>query len=177
MTIKQQHQYSCLNQKQFITSWRAACVSWINQWDSCSIPPGFALGHHLQVLKLNPSKRLAERKKWEKLLRCIGGRGLRFLHLDKCLLPSIWVDRGGGKWISKGGKSVDDEYSNLVGHCCLPFCPTNLPTSSNHPCYSWVNMWVCVICKKGQCSSLKHPSTFKGWILCPGVIDTSFEAL
>lgn len=33
----------------------------------------------------------------EKLVGCISGRGPCNLHLDKCLVPSIPTDRGGGK--------------------------------------------------------------------------------
>lgn len=115
----------------------------------------------------------------EKLVGCISGRGPCNLHLDKCLVPSILTDRGGGKWNSGGGKSVDDEYSNLVGHCFLPFCSVNLHTAPNLWIFEWANtcMCVCVVHRKGQCSSLKHFSTFKGWILCPCMDDTSFKAL
>lgn len=122
----------------------------------------------------------------EKLVGCIAGRGLHYLHLDKCLVPSIWTGRDEGKWIGGGGKSVDDEYSNLVGHCCLPFFSARLHTASNLPCI-FVCVYVCekererermcVICKKGQCSSPQYPSTFKGWILCPGISDTLFQPL
>lgn len=39
------------------------------------------------------------------------------------------------------------------------------------------NVGMSVICEKGQCSYPQYPSTFKGWILCPGVSDTLFQTL
>lgn len=38
---------------------------------------------------------------------------------------------------------MDDEYSNLVGHCCLPFFSARLHSRSNLPCI-FVCAFVCV---------------------------------
>lgn len=79
---------------------------------------------------------------------------------------------------------MDDEYSNLVGHCCLTFFSllTFMALLTFHA-YLCVYDCVCerlgirVISQKGQCSSPQYPSTFKGWILCPGISDTLFQPL
>lgn len=83
------------------------------------------------------------------------------------------LEEGGGG----GGESVDDESSNLVGHRCLPFFSARLWTTSNLPCIFvcvYVRERVFVICKKGQRSSPQYPSTFKGWILYPGISGALF---
>ncbi len=41
----------------------------------------------------------------------------------------------------------------------------------------YLGVGMCVICRKGQCSSPQYPSTFKGWILCPCISDTLFQPL
>lgn len=104
----------------------------INQSDFSNIPWGYALWHIASRCwnwTLN-SKRLAERKKWKNWSVVSYRRELFYLHLDKCLVPSIWTGSLEGKWIGGGGKSVDDEYSNLVGHYCLPFFSTHLQGAS-----------------------------------------------